>query len=49
MKEETLKEMFEHYGKVEKLNRIRSYSFVFFEERDDCMRVSFLSNLAKQQ
>ncbi|UYV62547.1 HNRNPR, partial [Cordylochernes scorpioides] len=36
--EEALKQMFEAYGKVERVKKLRDYAFVHFESRDDAMR-----------
>jgi len=36
--EETLKKLFEPFGKIEKINKIRNYSFVFFEERENALQ-----------
>ncbi|XP_041352548.1 heterogeneous nuclear ribonucleoprotein R-like isoform X2 [Gigantopelta aegis] len=36
--EETLKEKFEQFGKVERVKKIKDYGFVHFEERDDAVK-----------
>lgn len=36
--EEKVRELFEVYGKLEKLKKMKDYSFVFFEERDDAIK-----------
>jgi len=36
-KEETLKTLFSSYGTIEKINKIKSYSFVFYEDRESCL------------
>lgn len=35
--EEKLKESFEHYGKVERVKKIKDYAFVHFEDRDNAV------------
>lgn len=35
--EEELKELFEQYGKVERVKKIKDYAFIHFETRDDTM------------
>ena len=32
--EESLRELFERYGKVDRVKKIKDYAFVHFEERD---------------
>lgn len=36
--EETLKEKFAEYGKIERVKKIKDYGFVHFEERDDAVK-----------
>jgi len=36
--EETIKTLFEQCGKIEKINTIRNYSFIFFEEREAALK-----------
>merc|ERR1719402_2181121 len=45
--EEKLRELFEQYGKIEKLKKMKDYSFVFFEERDDAIKA--MENLNLQE
>ena len=41
--EEMLKEKFDEFGKVERVKKIKDYAFVHFEERDEAVKVSWLS------
>ena len=36
--EESLKEKFSEFGKVERVKKIKDYGFVHFEERDDAVK-----------
>ena len=36
--EDTLKEKFGQYGKIERVKKIKDYGFVHFEERDDAVK-----------
>lgn len=36
--EETLKEKFGEYGKVERVKKIKDYGFIHYEERDDALK-----------
>lgn len=37
--EDKLKELFETYGKVERVKKIKDYAFIHFEDRDHAMKV----------
>jgi len=42
--EESLREMFERYGKVERVKKIKDYAFVHFEERDQAVEAMTAMN-----
>lgn len=44
--EEKLKEVFEQYGKVERVKKIKDYAFIHFEDRDHAVKVIFFSVLS---
>lgn len=37
--EDTLKDVFEGYGKVERVKKLKDYAFVHFEDRDCAVKV----------
>lgn len=38
--EEALKDMFESYGKVERVKKIKDYAFIHFADRDNAVKVN---------
>ena len=39
--EENIKEVFERFGAIEKVQKIKDFAFVHYEQRDDAVKVRF--------
>lgn len=39
--EENIKEVFEQFGTIEKVQKIKDFAFVHYEQRDDAVKVHF--------
>lgn len=40
--EDSLKQAFEVYGKIERVKKIKDYAFIHFEERENALKVRFV-------